>query len=550
MKKRQFQLALAWERTSTFLKAHLWLMCLALVVIVWCFRLLSISYAGYPPVTTTNQTGSDQVAQQNILWYWQHGYHEGASTGDDNWFIKYPLYVIANSLPISPLKQQFVISLVLLIITAFLILYSLKGIIRLFTENVGQRRNALVGCSIFLAAVPLTAFFILTIPNSRNIELGMSCFLLLKLAGFLKFPPARPLHKNRNAYLLMVVAGCLLADDPLFVYELAAPFLLAVGIYYFAAKLSWRTATQLLGFALAALVLSRIIRQILQLVLPLKFIAHVSMIASYDGFLNNLRLLLVNGVKILGIDMWGRTPLAAGTLLTLSFMVIFGAALKGLVGRAVHDSPHVFKEILLIIGLTVIAIFLASTFFAERAVDRLSGRYIIMLLPLELIGLAFCLVRLRLARQQLFMAATLLIAFILVAGQSGRALAAHYHTQPEAEDYMIISQIESRGLHKGYAEYGRAVIESYLSAHKLFIGSVVCQKPVNTLTYFDTLSEKSVFTKSAQRSFYLFSPANSSDCTAPQLAAQFGSPSQIVRLSDGEYLAIYNYDIGTRINGL
>jgi len=81
------------------------------------------------------------------------------AVGDDNWFIKYPLYVLTNNLPISPIGQFLVTMLVLLYITAFLMLYSISEFINIFVKNIKKRRRSLALIAIFLAIIPGDAFY-------------------------------------------------------------------------------------------------------------------------------------------------------------------------------------------------------------------------------------------------------------------------------------------------------------------------------------------------------------------------------------------------------
>src|ERR1035438_1763091 len=60
---------------------------------------------------------SDNVAQQTILSEWQRGVRGGAQLGEDNWFIKFPLYEAMNQVRVSPEQRAFLTAWVLTILT-------------------------------------------------------------------------------------------------------------------------------------------------------------------------------------------------------------------------------------------------------------------------------------------------------------------------------------------------------------------------------------------------------------------------------------------------
>ena len=71
---------------------HAWLAGTVLVMAVWTVRQLVLHYtaSGYSDYI------SDQVGGQNLMAAWQQGFRQGSAVPADNFFLKYPLYLLGT----------------------------------------------------------------------------------------------------------------------------------------------------------------------------------------------------------------------------------------------------------------------------------------------------------------------------------------------------------------------------------------------------------------------------------------------------------------------
>ena len=161
---------------------HLWLAGTVLVMAVWTLRLLALHYT---PNTcyaiTCNNYISDQVGAQNLIADWQQGFRQASDLGPQMDFLKYPLYLAVNNLPIEPLKQLFIESWLILAVTAALVLRAMELVFGVVAERTATPKRlpvSMLVVTVALAATPVAEFYWLEFPDSRNVEIGLCVFLI------------------------------------------------------------------------------------------------------------------------------------------------------------------------------------------------------------------------------------------------------------------------------------------------------------------------------------------------------------------------------------
>ena len=163
---------------------------------------------------------------------WQQGFRQVSVVSADNFFLKYPLYLLGDNLPFGPPKQLFLESWVLLAIIVALILRAAGLCLSQVAPRLSVPRRfplAMLVVSLALAATPFANFHWLEFTNSRNIEVGLGFYLLARLYLYVGgYASGRSVWLNA---LDITMAGCLFADDPSVLYVVAIPVVLVIVLY-------------------------------------------------------------------------------------------------------------------------------------------------------------------------------------------------------------------------------------------------------------------------------------------------------------------------------
>ena len=527
---------------------HLLVVCFIFVMTVWTIRLASLYYGP----TSTGLNGSlytsDAVAQQVILKDWQKGYRQSAVVGQDNWIIKYPLYIVTNNLPISANYRILTTSWLILATTAVLIMWSLQRFMSTI-GSVGRRKKqlSLLALSAFIAAIPATTFFIFQFPNSRNIEIGLAMFLMVELHRFFVSKRIYQTHTYLKIAVAFLAFSLLLADDPLFLYEFGLPLLFIAATYFIFLPQASRWKVYVIGgFAGLSIIASKLITHALTLLTPLSYIKPQTAFASFDQFIVNLKYLFNNAIDIFGIDFWGKESFKLHTILVYVFIIIFAVSVYGFILQTRSYKNSIIHGLSVTIGVAAVAIFCLNTLFGS-GLDNLSGRYLIILIPVQLFALSYALLKINNKRLNGFIVLCMVSAVMLTVIFSVKTIATNFHEPVNNIDQSVLSVIKKANLSKGYAAYSRSTTLTYSSDFKVNVVSVECGPQDKKMYFSPVLSEEGALRQPVQKSFYLYDPTRPHDCQAEDLEHLFGEPQQSIILPTKEVLNIYNYDINTKI---
>jgi hypothetical protein len=139
------------------------------------------------------------------------------------------------------------------------------------------------------------------------------------------------------------------------------------------------------------------------------------------------------------------------------------------------------------------------------------------------------------------------VAVIFNVHHSFKAMASNQHRN--ADNYQIVQVAESLGLVKGYTDYWSASINTYFSGGKTSFAPVVCAEGRLQPMYWAI--DTGGFTKlKSTRTFYLYDNLGfyTKGCSIDDLNNVYGAPTAIQVINSRYSLAIYDYDIGIKMN--
>ncbi|MFI5240438.1 MAG: hypothetical protein ACHQUB_01895 [Candidatus Saccharimonadia bacterium] len=512
------------------------------VIMSWGLRLYLISKTGLPGVTGANQIISDEVSMQNIIWDVTHGLRGVLQLPSDNWSIKYTLYWLIIPSHLAPFAKLYLESALILTLTCALLLYSIAQAMNYFNFSVREKKLGVIVIGLYLAMLPQTLFYILKVPNSRNIEIGLAALLVVLTLRILKFGQERGLIYYMFYF---VIATLLWFDDPLFIVNLAVPLgLITLYMTIFQPKLRDR-AIPLLAAIVGSLALSQAFVLATERYWQVHFSSQSIGLANYTLILANLRRLASSGTNIFGLHQ----PLGQGLLLSLAlntiYLIIFGFIIWGLFNLSKID--RIAGAILVILGLFSFASFIFGRSLPPYP-DQLESRYLIMLLPISLFGLLGAL-KSKYKHREKVLIVLLGIGVVGLIISSLVSLPIATSTPVNPETTAIIKELAQLGVTKGYGNYQSSALISYFSAHEVNAVSLSCNQANGQVTLYKHINNSAEVDVPARTSFYITSASSYPDCALARTAGQFGPPTKVITLPHyALQIAIYPYDIGERIH--
>jgi hypothetical protein len=510
---------------------------LLFVILCWWFRLYHIESVGYTSATYPDALNfvSDDVSWQNFLWNWQHHGISRVELPTDNFILHWPVYLVANNLPVSPVRQIEFASFVLLAVTAALILWAYARLSRLLIRSDLKQRIAFFATGLLLAALPIEGFYYLKLVNARNIETGIFVVLLTCLYEYLRDQDPLKNISRAKLFAALILFSLLLVSDPIWLYLAVAPLLIVVATHLLVFRSQDKKLLWLSGFALIGAASAFIIRAILTLLLPISWGPIKFAFSSFDVFYPAAQRLAATGPKVFGTDLWGRDVASISTLLVLLFIASFILSMVTLVTMCLKKgSARLFATYLLVLFLWVTSIISLTTSY---------NYYLLPLAFILPIGLMFAFSRLVMTRQAVALSAGVtaifLITFITEAGELKRP-----KLVVNAGNLSTIESISKTGLRKGYGNYWNGQLDNILSGHSLNTVSTICSH--GRLYYEKLLTVNSQLSTPSSGSYYLYDPKSSLDCGPKELETQFGEPRQTLHIGELQ-LFLYDFDLGTKL---
>ena len=540
---------LATEVTKVFLE-HPLLICSLLVIATWTIRQLVLHYTVSPlPASVNGNYISDQVGGENLIADWQAGFRQGSVVPADNFFLKYPLYLAVDNLPLGPLKQLFVASWVLLALTAVVILKAAE----LSFAPVASRLRApnrlplaMLVVALALAATPFVNYYWLEFQNSRNIEIALGFYLLARFYRYLIGE-----SQGRSLWLHgldIVLAAALFADDPLTLYVLCPPVVLVTALYSLRSAgsrdgLPLRRIGIALGSVAGAAAASLVVVRALDAVLPLQIVPAPTETVSASTFLSNLQYFVTYAIQMFGLTPWSVGLRGSFAWLTIAYGCLLIAAVLGCIWAWRREPGQPLGPFLAAIFTWLLAVFLLTELGVGGNDRELQFCVAVAAFALGLTVLYAPNVRV--------VAATIALAscaLVLVLASSASSLL-HERVSPNTSQFQTVTEIKSLHIHVGYAEYWDAGIDKFLSGESLDLINVECPDGSNPI-YYNWESDKGMLDIRAGKSFYILSETDPNVCSRATLDKLLGAPSRVVAVADSSdptEILVYDYNIGPRL---
>lgn len=529
---------------------QVFLLSLVILLSVWTLRLVQTHYNGYfLGYTGITNYHSDDTAQANILWEWQNGYKGGAVVGDDNWIIKYPIYIFTNNLPIQPIWRLFLNSLITTYITAGLMMIAIYGFSKLLIAgNKNKQKLTVLLTSLVLASIGQEAFGVIKMPNSRNIELGIFMLLTFALLAYELKPKLFKNNKKLKLIGLIVMIGILCANDPMFIYLGLAPLGLLVVIRYFFVNQKLSTTVKYLAFMFFGLIVTFLFKKLI-LLLPLNFAHHEGKLIQPDVVFKNLPELIESNMRILGVNVFDTLEhfSKAWFLYSSIIAIIVVLSIWAVFFKTIIKDKFKGPVTISYVALLWVWIPLVYSFSTLSDPPSATGRYLILLNALFIVSLILLFSITNKRRQLIALGGMIFILLTIVLIKNTKSLL--NHGLPNGNNFTIIKAVEDEGLTKGYAGLFTAGINDYLSNHKVNIAPVLCRN--SKLVNHDIFINKDRVKEATNQSFFIYKtngPSETIDCSPEVLVPQFGDPAKVIPVMNGDaIIAIYDYDIGNNI---
>lgn len=480
---------------------------------------------------------SDDVALQTILGQWRRGYHATAHLGADSFILKVPLYLLVASLFENGRTALLVTTLVLNVMGFSLYVWSIRYFATRFSVD-HERPHLFIWPLLWVAGLGLILANALITPNLRNVEIGLAFFLIALVAKFwdgeLEASPA---------WLLIAVPllGLFLYDDPYFLFLCVVP-LLALLAASRAIRPFDRRTTLLGAFLLGGILAYKVFEVVFRSfgIHPAK--ADTSL-AGLDGIRHHFRILVHGSLLLFEADLISNGLSLARPRLLLNLAVLLCTLLYpvALWRRRVRFADEPWKWFFGLYPILVAAVFVFST----QAIDLHSARYLVLLpfLSVLVLGVGFH----EITDKRLRTGAVLLVA--LATTSNVVSTLDEYRSQPGGPNrlnYTIVNAVGSKGLTKGYAEYWSSNINTYLSEDRVDFIQVTCEE--SRVEPYEWLTDDGIHAKRASRTFYLWEGGDpESGCGYDQVLRQFGEPAEVVPVTNGLKLLIYDYDLIRRM---
>lgn len=503
---------------------------------------------------------SDSVAQQSIVQTWFAIGHGTTYLPPDSWILKLPLFVVVEASPLTPAVRLFVEALVLALVTVVLAARAcriLAGQAGLPPRRGLQWADVLPLCWLATLGGGIGNFLVTT-PNTRNIELGLA-LLVIALAGrwLVGLDKWRPSHLNRAVAACAgaaVALALLWVDDPYGGYLVGLPLALAALAWHRRAAASGGRDRRLLvlaGVLALSFALVPVLRGLLRLAGVVTLPDAGAATLDFSTVLVHLRIVGPAVAMELGLHEPGAV---AGLAHVLAVVVVAaGAAAASVVARQGWQRGSLALTFLGVNPLLVTAAVLVNgTVFEANA-----GRYLV----LAFVDLAACLALApgllhrsplrwgrRWGRSAWRVLATLLAAATLAnlvsAGRDAPLDPRQQATErvEQRATLALLQQAAMVGASTGLAPFWTADLVTYRSSGQLHVSPVVCDG--GRLRLRAWLTDSARLHTSSGRTFVLLPVTDDmAGCSPATVVAQLGEPLWRSTTPRGAVLLVYGRDV-------
>jgi len=521
---------------------------------------------------------SDSVAQQSIVQTWLSAAgHDVTYLPPDTWLLKVPLYAAVEALPLAPATRLLVESAVLAVVALVAAAWATWELADQAGLRAARTRlGVLLPFAWFGTLSGGVGSYLVGMPNSRNIELGLA-LVVIALAGRRPAGPCPSRHMpGRTAATTVLIrvaaaggAAILLAvlwvDDPYVAYLVGLPLALAAAAWFARPADRGGRDPRLIVLAatlLASLGIAALIRTLMPAAGVRLVVDGTAPTLDPADLLRHLGILPAASAGELGFAEHGLAAhvahLLAAAVLALAVVSAAAVTVRG------WRRGRLAVAFLGVHWLVVVAGVLAD----RTVYDFHAARYLV----LALIDLAACLGlgvallherlraaaarvdRLRLGGPGLDRVATGLVALAVGANLASAALDDPMRpsevTAGRREQQAVLRVLTAQaddGATKGFGPFWTADLYTHLSGGRVLLSDVVCDRGV--LRTRNWLTDTARLRVTAQRSVVVVPPSAPElrGCTPETIAARLGGAARRFVTPGGTTVLVFDHDVTASI---
>jgi hypothetical protein len=499
---------------------------------------------------------SDSVAQQSIVRTWFAVGHDRTYLPPDTWLLKLPAYVVVEALPLAPPARVLLESAVLAAVTAVLAgwaVWTLAAQAGLAASR--RRRDVVLALGWVLTLGGGIGSYLVALPNSRNIELGLGLVVVGWAGHSLQgAPPSswRPAgHAVRRGVGVAVLLAVLWVDDPYVAALIGWPLALAALAWFARRADRGGRDPRLLGVAavlLGSLALVPLLRGLLERVGIVIVPDATAPTLDPEQLLAHLRILGPATVAELGLLEPGAAA-ATGHVLTV-VLVVLGLVAAGAVAARGWRRGRVAVTFLGVDAAVVVAGVVAN----RTVYDAHAARYLV----LAALDVAACLaLGLAMVRERrpgwarpgtAVVAAALAVNLVSAAVDHPMRPALAQAQTRDHQEVLALLRLASRGAPmEVYGPFWTADLQTHLSEGEFQVVEVVCDsgRLRRRLWLTDSARERVRADRAA-----VIVPAAAPEftgCTAGTIASRLGGSARSLTTSGGTTVLVVDRDVADLI---
>ncbi len=507
---------------------------------------------------------SDDVSQQVLLRQWARYGVRGSWLPPDTYILKLPIDAVIGWLLPQGRTAILVNGMVQNVLDVCLLVVGLRAITKLVV-GVRYRPRIFMATMVFFATLSAPLYVhALRNTNLRTFEVGLSFCIVAWLGRLGTSARSGPLPKVKLGVAALVL-GALFFSDPAFLVFLVPPLVVPLVVVWLGGRrprFRWCPVAIVVSGGVVSYAAMRAAVPLLGVHLyPL-----TAMYLTSQSIGANLTLGLTGLLGLFHSDLLGADVVTLQSVVGWANLGVIATAIAAAVALArsrASTSPLV--AYLVALPAFSVAVYVLST----QPTDAYTSRYLILLPAAFTVLLSiWSMVAARAQVRVLVVGACLIAATVNVgfsfdtAWTQARDRSDHPVRHNEVAE-AIIRQAERHHLSKGYAPYWNANIVTYLSDARVNTFSINCNR--GDVRPFRWLYSTRAADAPATRTFIFVTtrpnarpldgapeeyvtPQNPSDCDAHLAVVQFGSPAQIVRVTNRSDMYVYDYDIGRRFH--
>lgn len=484
----------------------------------------------------TQPSTYDLVTQQAVAINWSQGNFGYVIFGPTHYLLKiFVLYIPVELLPGSPRLKLILLTILVNIATIVLTFILLKKILR----QLGLKTDKYLALAILWLATIAGSVFWIQYANSRNLEIVGGLLMVYLGLRFLR-QPTKSITTG-----LIIVASLLFFSDKLQIYMTAVPLLVYAAIIH-RKKLSDSRVLPLAGLILAGIAISLVLLQATVHLLDIKFTTSDSLVVHYS--LSEIPRAVALSVKNMLISFSGDSDATAGRARQIFNLIFFAtsalifiwAALK----RLLPNKLVIFVAVYFVCNELVYLI-------SGQAIISGTGRYLIMLSPVALIGVTAVLKLVKTSRA-FIIGFVLLIIFNCLSLCVVLAQSWDTNFPKDAHLQSIARYAEKNNVKVVYGSMSSLLPSMYyrITPSQTNLVALACVQP-NVILAHSVPNPQNQILDNGKSAIILDNTVISnfpSVCTKDMIISQLGQPYATDKIDDGSQVLLYDNQVFKKLN--